>query len=439
MRTAWRRRRRPLRADDVAQTRTWPPPPAGARRAPTVRSSPVSPTSPKHARGEPCRGTPLRGAGHRQRDRQIGARLVDPDAAGDVDEHVGRPDPDARRGARARRGRARAGCGRSRCTTRRGGTSSLGDTSACTSTSSGRVPSIEASTTEPGLAGRLADEPRARVEHLDQPARAHLEHPGLARGAEPVLQRADGPVRALALALELQHAVDEVLEHPRAGERALLRDVADEQHGRARRLRDAHDPRGDLADLPDRAGRAGQLRRVQGLHGVDDADVGSLGLHGRQHGGEIGLGEDGHLQRGLAQTLGAQADLRRGLLAGDVERGAPAAGEMAQRHPGERRLADAGGAAEQDERAGDEAAAEHAVELPDAGGQARQALGAHVGQPHRPPGGGAGRPHGLPGRCGTRLLHQRVPRPAARALAVPAGLGVAAVGADVLGVRLRHR
>ena len=35
--------------------------------------------------------------------------------------------------------------------TRRGGTSSLGDTSAWTSTSSGRVPSIAASTTAPGL------------------------------------------------------------------------------------------------------------------------------------------------------------------------------------------------------------------------------------------------------------------------------------------------
>ena len=34
--------------------------------------------------------------------------------------------------------------------TRRGGTSSVGATSACTSTSSGRVPSIAASTTDPG-------------------------------------------------------------------------------------------------------------------------------------------------------------------------------------------------------------------------------------------------------------------------------------------------
>ena len=54
--------------------------------------------------------------------------------------------------------------------------------------------------------------------------------PDLVGRAEAVLQRAQRAVGALALALELQHAVDEVLEHARAGERALLRHVADEQH-----------------------------------------------------------------------------------------------------------------------------------------------------------------------------------------------------------------
>ena len=83
----------------------------------------------------------------------------------------------------------------------------------------------------PGALRRLADEPRAGVEHLDEAAVAHLEDADVVRRAEAVLQRAQRPVRALALALELQHAVDEVLEHPRAGERALLRDVPDEQDG----------------------------------------------------------------------------------------------------------------------------------------------------------------------------------------------------------------
>ena len=57
--------------------------------------------------------------------------------------------------------------------TRRGGTSSLWDTSAWTSTSSGREPSIAASTTEPGafvasptkraLASRTSTRPPSRI------------------------------------------------------------------------------------------------------------------------------------------------------------------------------------------------------------------------------------------------------------------------------------
>ena len=110
--------------------------------------------------------------------------------------------------------------------------------------------------------------------------------------AEAVLQGAQGAVGALALALELQHAVDEVLEHARPGERALLGDVADEQDRGARLLRHPGDAAGDLAHLADRAGRAGQLGRVQRLHGVDDADLGPLDLERGHDGLEVGLGDD---------------------------------------------------------------------------------------------------------------------------------------------------
>ena len=135
--------------------------------------------------------------------------------------------------------------------TRRGGTSSDGETSAWTSTSSGREPSIAASTTLPGA--RVASPTkRARgIRDLDQPARAHLEHADVVGRAEAVLERPQRPVRALALALELQHAVDEVLEHARAGQRALLGHVADEQHRDPARLRQPRDPVGDLAHLAD--------------------------------------------------------------------------------------------------------------------------------------------------------------------------------------------
>ena len=170
-----------------------------------------------------------------------------------------------------------------------------------------------------------------RVRDLDQAARAHLEDADVVRRAEAVLERPQRPVRALALALELQHAVDQVLEHPRAGERALLGHVADEQHRDPARLRQPRDPVGDLAHLPDADPAAPrQVARVQRLHRVDHAHLGPLGLQRGQHGVQVGLGQHRHLQRRAGQPLGPQPDLRRGLLAGDVERPAPRALEVAR-------------------------------------------------------------------------------------------------------------
>ena len=82
-----------------------------------------------------------------------------------------------------------------------------------------------ASPTKRALASRTSTRPPSRISKT----------PDLVGRAEAVLQRAQRAVGALALALELQHAVDEVLEHPRAGQRALLGHVADEQHGDALR------------------------------------------------------------------------------------------------------------------------------------------------------------------------------------------------------------
>jgi hypothetical protein len=329
--------------------------------------------------------------------------------------------------------------------TRRGGTSSDGDTSACTSTSSGREPSIAARTTLPGAFVRLPDEPGARVEHLREAARLHLEDADVVRRAEAVLQRAQRAVGALALALELEHAVDEVLEDARTGERALLRDMADEQDGGARPLGDLRDPRGDLAHLAHGAGRAVQRGAVERLDRVDHAGGGPLGAQGGEHGVEVGLRQDRHVESACAQALGAQADLGGGLLARDVERRLPRRREMAEGHVRERGLADARRAAEQDERAGDETAAEHPVELADAGAQARHALDRDVAQRNRPrrrpAAARAGTHGGAPAaraRGGRALLDERVPLAAARAAAVPFRALRAAGRAGEDGRRSRH-
>ena len=84
---------------------------------------------------------------------------------------------------------------------------------------------------------------------------------------------------------------------------------------------------------------------------------------------ELGLGED--LDRlGAAEPRRAKRDLRGRLLAGHEQRAPPAARDRAERAEQERRLPDARLPADEDERGRNETAAEHAVELGDAGGDA---------------------------------------------------------------------
>ena len=103
-----------------------------------------------------------------------------------------------------------------------------GVTSACTSASIGRRPSSV--DRDAGARDRLVvpgDEQPGRVGDRDDAVAGEVEAADLVDRAEAVLHRADHPQPGAALALEVQHHVDEVLEHPRAGDAAVLGDVAD--------------------------------------------------------------------------------------------------------------------------------------------------------------------------------------------------------------------
>ena len=65
----------------------------------------------------------------------------------------------------------------------------------------------------------------------DEPVRGHLEDAELVRRAEPVLGCPQDAMLAIAVALELEDAVDQVLEDARPGDGAVLRDVTDEEDG----------------------------------------------------------------------------------------------------------------------------------------------------------------------------------------------------------------
>ena len=246
-------------------------------------------------------------------------------------------------------------------------------------------------------------------------------------------------MRALALPLELQDAVHQVLEHPGPGQRPLLGHVADQDHGDVVALGGARHPIGHLAHLSHRAGGAAQLRRVQGLDRVDHAHVRPLALQRGHHHIQVGLGHGRDPQRVSAQPAGAQGHLGGRFLAGDVERPPPGRRQTPQGHRGERGLPDAGRPAEEDQRARHQPSAQDAIELADPGLEPLHRRRSDVGQrdrrhrrrpAHRPaaPGGGQGRP----------LLDQRVPGAAAGALPEPLRRGVAAGGADVDGGGTGH-
>ena len=216
-------------------------------------------------------------------------------------------------------------------------------------------------------------EDRARVGHALQALLGHREDADLVDRAEAVLDGAHQAKAAVRVALEIQHRVDDVLEHARPGQRAVLGDMADEHHAGAADLGMARELRRAFAHLRHRARRRGQLLGVQRLDRIDDAEVRRLGLQREQDLLQLDLGQHAHLLAVQPEPARAQRHLRAAFLAGDVQHAhlpRQAVGRLQQ----QRALADAGVAADQHHAAADDAAAERAVELVLAGGRAR-----HVG------------------------------------------------------------
>ncbi len=161
----------------------------------------------------------------------------------------------------------------------------------------------------------------------------------------------------------------------------------------------------------------------QRLHRVDDDESGRGGAAERGDDiGEIGLGAERDRRLRQPQARRPHAHLGRRLLAGEIDDPGAGLGELGGRLEQQRRFADARLAADQDGGARDEAAAEHAVKLGDAGRQARGFMG----------GGGEGFEGGQPafaaldgdqGRGAGRgsLLDDGVPLAAGGAFAGPAG------------------
>ena len=210
-------------------------------------------------RGEPvAHGRVARRGGDRERDREVGARLVDPQPAGDVDEDVGRAERDAgvaREDGDDHRQPLRVDAGADAPRHRQ-----VGGRDERLDLEQDRPRALErAGDRGADLAGQRLAEELGRVGDADEPLAGHLEDAELVRRAEAVLRRAQDAVGVVAVALELEHAVDEMLEHARARDGAVLRHVADEDRRDAVLLRDAEQAAGRLAHLADRAGRGAHV------------------------------------------------------------------------------------------------------------------------------------------------------------------------------------
>ena len=110
------------------------------------------------------------------------------------------------------------------------------------------------------------------------------------------------------------------------------------------------------------------------------ATAGWIGRDGGEDFFELDLGQHLDLRVVQAEAARAQRDLGAAFLAGDVERGHLRALQAVERLQQQGRLADAGIAADQHHAAFDDAAAQHPVELADAGGRALDLAGLDVGQ-----------------------------------------------------------
>ncbi len=230
---------------------------------------------------------------------------------------------------------------------------------------------MQQTTAEPGVPDARSDRNSLRgIRNRAEASAGHLEDAELAHGAEPVLHSAHDAMRMMAFAFEVQHRVDHVLEHFGASQTAILRHVADE-HGRDVLILGGEQKlRRGLANLTDAARRRLKFVRPDSLHGIDDDERGRQARDLFEDPLDTGLRQQ--VQRRIAHTepVATTLHLMLRLFGRGVENRTDLAREVRGGLEQQRRLADAGLSSEQDERPGDDAATEHAVELVDAGGQA---------------------------------------------------------------------
>ena len=120
-----------------------------------------------------------------------------------------------------------------------------------------------------------AEQQFRRIQHLAQSATPHLVDSQFRCVAEAVLDGAQDAEHILTVALELKHGVDDMLQHFRAGNRAVLGDMADQKHRHGGVLGIFQEPGRALANLTHAACRRFQHVAGDGLNRVYHDDAGT--------------------------------------------------------------------------------------------------------------------------------------------------------------------
>ena len=154
-------------------------------------------------------------------------------------------------------------------------------------------------------------------------------------------------MRVMALAFEVEHGVDDMLERLGTGEAAVFRDVPDQERRDVVALRGKQELRRRFAHLADAAGRRLKLQREHRLHRVDDDQRRFDAADFFENALDAGFGQQIERRIADAEAIAARLDLMLGLFAGRIQHRADGMREVRGRLQQQGGLADAGLAAEQ--------------------------------------------------------------------------------------------
>ncbi len=113
------------------------------------------------------------------------------------------------------------------------------------------------------------------------------------------------------LAFQVQHGIDHVLQDSRAGNRAFLGHVPDDEHRNVAWLCPLHDPARALPHLGDASRRRRDLVDHHGLDGVDHQHAGVRVLRRGKDRVEIRFRQNEDVVRLDAEPIGPELDLLR--------------------------------------------------------------------------------------------------------------------------------